>query len=135
MTRALLLLPLLLAGCDSTGADVVALDDVLVVDLVEGPVASVRFVTEGTPGCYQPIAHRTQVARDLLTVDVDGLEVETGPVCRAITPSSFVVALPPGASRVEVRHRGRADAYAVRYQDDARVLVPVRTSVTRPGPR
>ena len=130
-------LALLVGGCDASSGPV-SLDDVLVLDVVAGAPAVVAFTTEGTPGCYVPIAHRTRVVGTVVSVEVDGLDVAAGYPCRAITPSSFAVALPMGVAgdlRIEVRHRGETDAYVVRGGDDGPVLDPVRTSVTRLGPR
>ncbi|WP_412063519.1 hypothetical protein [Rubrivirga sp. IMCC45206] len=141
MRVLLALLTLAVAGCDTVRPDVVALDDVLVVDVVAADPAvlpALTFVTEGAPGCATPVAYRTRVSRDVLTVEVDGLEVPTGPTCRAFIPSSFAVAVPTttaSALDVEVRHRGETDRYEVRYADGGLELVPVRTSATRAGPR
>ncbi|WP_412067951.1 hypothetical protein [Rubrivirga sp. IMCC43871] len=141
MRLLLALLSLAVAGCDTVRPDVVPLDDVLVVDVVAADPAvppALTFVTEGTPGCATPVAYRTRVSRDVLTVEVNGLEVPTGPTCRALIPSSFAVAVPTttaSALGVEVRHRGVTDRYEVRHGEDGLVLVPVRTSATRPGPR
>ena len=143
MRRVLLAFVLLsLAGCDSLGTDIVALDDVLVVDLVAVSPTSppvLGFVTEGTPGCATPIAYETRVASDVLTVEVEGLEITRGPTCLALIPSSFTVALPStrygGPLTVDVRHRGETDRYTVQFDGEGPVLVPVHTSVTRPGPR
>lgn len=141
-SRVVLFLLLSLAGCDSLGGDVVALDDVLVVDLVAaGGTAppALAFVTEGVPGCATPIVYQTRVARDVLTVEVDGLQVETGPTCRALIPSGFTVALPStrygGPLAVEIRHRGETDRYRVQFGAGGLVLVPIHTSQTRLGPR
>lgn len=132
----LTLLALVLAGCDVFEDDIYSLDDVLVVGLEgEYPVQAVAFVTEGTPGCEVPIAYRTRMAFGVLTVEVEGLEVQTGAVCRAITPSAFAVALPSGTTDLEVRHHGEVDRYEVTYRDGGLALVPFRTSVTRLGPR
>jgi hypothetical protein len=130
---ALAALVLPLVGCDSSGPDVDALDDVLLVDLVEGGSA-VRLETEGTPGCFVPIVYETRVQPALMTVRVEGLAVQSGPVCRAITTSQIRVALPQGeAGRLTLRieHRGQADVYAVRSRGDGPALDPVRQSVTR----
>ena len=123
----------LLVGCDSSGPDVVDLDDVLLVDLVEGG-AVVRLETEGTPGCYVPIVYETRVTPAVLRVRIDGLAVESGPACRAITTSQVRVALPPESAvglRLEIEHRGETDAYVVRAGFGGLFLDPVRQSVTR----
>lgn len=129
------------AGCDSVGTDVRPLDDVLVVSVVaDDPMAQpvLAFVTEGVPGCATPIAHRTRVGSDRLTVEVEGLEVSTGPECLALIPSWFSVTIPRWAAEgvdVEVHHRGETDRYRILYGDEGPALAAVRTSVTRPGPR
>ena len=135
--RALASVVLLLAlvGCDGLEDGLAPLEDVLVVDLESDAAPVVRLTTEGTPGCATPIAYRTRAKLGVLTVEVGGLEVETGPTCRALIPSSLAVALPPGARALEVRLRGARDRYGVRNTQDGLVLVPIRTTVTRPGPR
>lgn len=126
------------AGCDSVGSGLTPLADVLVVDVSDTSPLTVSFVTEGRPGCYVPIAHRTRAIGTTLSVEVDGLDHDAASPCRALTPSAFAVAVPMGVQgdlRLEIRHRGQTDVYDLRSGLAGWYLDPVRQSVTRLGPR
>lgn len=126
------------SGCDSVSDDIVPLDDILLVDLVDGGL-TLRVETESTRGCGTPIVYETRVTPDVLTLSVDGLAARSGSPCRAITTSTLYVSLLPGPRSgwvIQIGHRGETDAYEVFIEekgggDRAWGLDPVRESVTR----
>ena len=126
----------LLVGCDSSGPDVVDLDDVLLVDLVEGG-AVVRLETEGDAGLLR--AHRLRNARDAgrpAGPDTTGLAVEGGArVPRDHEPRRSAWRSRrsrPSGSALEIEHRGETGRLRRPSGGSGGLFLdPVRQSVTR----
>lgn len=135
MRIVLLLALLLVIGCDTTGVDLVPFSESLIVELEDNSV--LRLTTDWAPGCATPMDIESTDSGNELAVDVHGLRVPEGPVCLAIIPSTWTHPLPAFSEtlQLEITHNGETDVYRVTGTQGGLVLEPVRTTVTRPGPR
>ena len=136
--RALLLMLLVVAvaGCDSSGDEVLVSDDGLVVSLVGD---GFRLETEGLVACSPPpLVVDAEASTGALDLVVRGRGA-AGPIdCDGPKqPSTFQTDLPAFGEvlAVDVRRGDAVDLYRVRRTRGGTFLETVRVSFSRPGPR
>jgi len=139
MSRLLILLALLIAGCDSA-ADLDAYDGVIEVALAAGATTddvSLRLVAVDDVSCEDPLVANYERRPSAKRVTVEGIRRPTGGTCLAVIPASAVVSLElgpdlPGGYSVEVAHAGAVDLYHLDLTaPGGPTLAALRTSTTR----
>jgi len=123
-----------LAACDSVGDEIEPYAGVVFVELTAAPSGQPNLrLTTDDGGCARGLFVDPESIEGGVRIDVLGLGPETS--CDALIPASVVIAFEvqdPGPTAVEVAHAGAVDRYEASAGSGGLILVPVRTSTTRP---
>lgn len=131
-----LLLLLAVVGCDSSEDSIEPVFDDLIVSLGETR-QSIQIETD----TFYPNGFTLDVARQRtaagLRIEVRGMAESEGPGLAVEGPGRATVPidLDLGTYSVEIAHLGQTDVYRLEVLSRAVLLLPVRTEVSRPGPR